>query len=378
MLSDYTKLLIAFKAIPQPKRVRTLMEISGYPHYENVCSNILKFYLNPNEEHNLGDLVLNSLIHLIDEDFRFDLDFEEIEVIRELRTINDKRLDILVLTNNYAIGIENKIFHHLHNDLADYSKTVNSYCYNTRKPVCIVLSLNKLTSPVDQNLILKNHFINITYDQLFQNIKKNIGSYLRSNNSVYVHHLTDFIRTLENLTNKTMEDRALLTFFRNNSEAVQELTDKFIEYTNSIYKKVNELNNILPSNEFAPSVHRQWIWDGRREGQKKVALVHDFKISDTYHIAIDTCVDINGWEIQLFGRNHQSDDYLYNTMCNDNDFLPKALDNYERNGRLIFDKFNIEVEISTVAQSLSELLNRIEDYKKRAEERSMITPAEVQ
>ena len=41
-----------------PKKEKTFMEVSGYPHYENVCSNILSFYFNPNEEHRLNDTVL--------------------------------------------------------------------------------------------------------------------------------------------------------------------------------------------------------------------------------------------------------------------------------------------------------------------------------
>jgi len=144
------------------------MEISGYPHYENVCSNILKFYLDPTNEHGLKDLVLNSLLHLIDKDFHFDLDFEQIEVYREHKTINDNRLDLVVLTDNYAIGIENKIFHHLHNDLTDYKNTVKSFCYNSRKPVCIVLSLNKLTSPEDIKKIAINDFVTLLMSRFFK------------------------------------------------------------------------------------------------------------------------------------------------------------------------------------------------------------------
>lgn len=67
------------------------MEISGYPHYENVCSNILKFYLAPTNEHGLNDLALNSILHLIDKDSQFDTDFEQIEIFREHRFINDDR-----------------------------------------------------------------------------------------------------------------------------------------------------------------------------------------------------------------------------------------------------------------------------------------------
>ena len=33
------------KIVLKPKRKETFMTISGYPHYENVVSNILKFFL---------------------------------------------------------------------------------------------------------------------------------------------------------------------------------------------------------------------------------------------------------------------------------------------------------------------------------------------
>nr|WP_255478538.1 PD-(D/E)XK nuclease family protein [Rufibacter sp. XAAS-G3-1] len=86
------------------------MEISGYPHYENVCSNILKFYLDINNEHELKDLIINSVVHCADKDFHLEYEFENIEVLREVETNNGNRLDILIKTNNYIIGIENKFF----------------------------------------------------------------------------------------------------------------------------------------------------------------------------------------------------------------------------------------------------------------------------
>lgn len=365
MQTDFTKILLDFKSIPRHKRTKTFMEISGYPHYENVCSNILQFYLEPNNEHGLKDLVLNSLLHLIDRDFKFDNDFEAIEVYREHKTIANNRLDLLILTENYSIGIENKIFHHLHNDLTDYKNTVLSYCYNSRKPICIVLSLNKLTSKEDIEKITTNNFINVTYEQVFENIKQNIGRYLTNSNINYINHLTDFIKSIENLTSKTMENKALWTFFKNNSETIQELTDSFSEYRNSLYQKIYQLKDTLPQNEFAPSVDKQWIYEG-------FCLVHDYTVNSKYKVAVDTYIDINGWEIQLFGRNSQSTDFIFNTMCKDKDFLPKPFDTYERGERLIFEKFDTDVDISTVAKTLTDLLTRIENYKKRKDENNGI------
>jgi len=358
MQTDFIKILLDFKSIPQHKRTKTFMEISGYPHYENVCSNILKFYLNPSNEHGLKDLILNSLLHLIDKDFKFDTDFDEIKIYREYKTLNENRLDLLILTGDFAIGIENKIFHHLHNDLTDYSNTVKSVCYNSRKPICIVLSLNKLTSQEDVEKVRANSFINITYEQLFQNIKQNIGEYLLSSNIGYINHLTDFIKSIENLTPRTMENKALWTFLKNNSQIVQELTDSFTDYKNSLYQKIYLLKDALPQNEFAPTADKQWIYG-------ESCLVHDYTINTKYKLVVDTVIDIHGWEIQLFGRNNQSTDFIFNVMCKDPTFLPLPIENYEKSERLIYHRFDTDTDIAIITQILSELLTRIENYKKK-------------
>jgi hypothetical protein len=60
---DIAQLLDEFSRLPQLPRVeRTILEISGYPHYENVASNILGFFLDPKNGHGLERIVLESLL----------------------------------------------------------------------------------------------------------------------------------------------------------------------------------------------------------------------------------------------------------------------------------------------------------------------------
>jgi hypothetical protein len=47
---------------PLNKSSKTFMEIARFPHSELACSNILAFFLNPNEEHGLDDVFLSSLL----------------------------------------------------------------------------------------------------------------------------------------------------------------------------------------------------------------------------------------------------------------------------------------------------------------------------
>jgi hypothetical protein len=357
MQNGFDKILLDFKSIPRCKRIKTFMEISGYQNFENVCNNILKFYLNPTNEHGLNDLVLNSLLHLINKDFQFDLNTEQIVVYREFKTLNGNRLDLLILTEKYAIGIENRIFRHLNNDFTDYNYTVKSLCYNSRKPINLVLSLTKLTCNEDLEKISENDFLNVTYEQFFKNIKQNIARYYNNLNLSYINHLTDFIKSIENLTPNTMENKALWTFFKNNSATIQELLDSFNDYKITLYHKIYQLIEALPKEEFTPTVEKQWVYNG-------CCLVHDYTINSKYKIAVDTIIDISGWEIQLFGRDSQSTDFIYNVMCKVNGFLPHPIESYEKGERLIYQKFDTDTAISDIAKQLVGLLSKIENYKK--------------
>ena len=58
LLEEFTKIGVL------PKRKETFMTISGYPHYENVVSNILKFFFEDNE-HGMKNLWVRSLLETV-------------------------------------------------------------------------------------------------------------------------------------------------------------------------------------------------------------------------------------------------------------------------------------------------------------------------
>ena len=355
MITKYIPILVEFKSIPKKRRNRTFMEIAGYPHYENVCSNILSFYLDPNAEHQLRNLVLRSLIESSIENYDINFELDHVEVKREFITINSNRIDIFIRTEKYMIGIENKIFHHLHNDLNDYSKTIESNCLNSETPVMIILSLNKITNQEDLSSMTKNGFVNVTYLEFFSKIKKHLGDYIGAGEKIYINHLLDFIKSIENLTPNTMENKKLWQFFKNNLEPIRELTDSFSEYRKFLNDKIYQLQQAVPEKQFAPNSEKQWIYS-------KNCLVHDYYIGQ-YFIAIDVISDIDGWVIKIFGRNGDSNNFLFNQMCIQDKFLPKPIENYRDGERLIYKQFDTDVETHIVAESLIDLLRKIESYK---------------
>ena len=153
--NDFLGLIQDFESLPHISKSENIFNITGYPHYENVSSNILAFYLNPNNEHGLGNLFFSSLMILITGKESSDNNFQ---VNREVSTINKGRIDIVIETDNQVIGIENKIFHHLNNDLKDYSDSIDSWA-GDRDRVKIILSLKKEEE--------SNGFVSITYDEYY-------------------------------------------------------------------------------------------------------------------------------------------------------------------------------------------------------------------
>ena len=107
------------KLPPLEVRLPTFLEITEFPHYENVCSNILKFYFDSNQPHGLNNLLLKSLFQLLNQDI---YNIESVRKIkREEITNTQKRIDLLIELDSTVILIENKINHFLtDNQLKEY------------------------------------------------------------------------------------------------------------------------------------------------------------------------------------------------------------------------------------------------------------------
>ena len=228
---------------------KTIMEVMKNTDNELVCSNILAFYLNPLEEHKFNELILKSLIKalsnkgLIAEE---DYNYEHVSVTREYKSI-----DIVVLNNDYVIGIENKVNADLYNNLIGYSNILKSF---NKKMINIVLSKKS----VDTNSDFTG-FTNITYNELAEQIDKIMPS-INQKDTKWYYFLEDFIVNLRN----------------NNTEyqyKKDKMTDKEIENIDEeIENKVEQFANII---------------DNCKSDNKKVKYTHNIKLDLTAYISLD-------------------------------------------------------------------------------------------
>jgi PD-(D/E)XK nuclease superfamily len=285
--NEFSVLLDDFSRLPQLEITPpTFMEIAGFPHYENVCSNILAYYLDTNQPHNLKTLVLKSLLQAISLDDLARSVNSVNSVQREEATPNSKRIDIVICADNVVIGIENKVYASLYNDLNEYSVHLHQEYKGVKNILKIVLSLN----PIRRDY-LTNGFVNLTYNTLFERIKVNLGDYYLSANTKDISYLMDFILTIQNLKKMTDINPEILKFFSNNKETIDSLIRSKNDIKALILQMVHTLKGIIKIPENA----KQWVWD-------KKDLVHDFSFGEII-VAVDCVIEIEGFTITIWVRN---------------------------------------------------------------------------
>ena len=287
MISNYGKVLDDFKRLHiQTVAIEpTFLDISGFPHYENVCSNILQFFFQTNEAHGMGDLFIQSLLKTAGENISNTIIVNEI--FREQPTPSGKRLDIVITTDDYVVGIENKIYAVLTNDLADYSTYLQSILTG-RKLKRIVLSINPI--------VTYSGFVNITYNELFKSVDSLMGNYWQSSNRKFMDYLNDFMQNIRRLEGAPSMNSDEIKFINDNILDLENLYSTLNNMKKELRQRVQDLGKLMVYDE---QKCKQWFW--REDGRFLDDLVHDIQI-DGATIAIDTHAYPKGWGIYIWLR----------------------------------------------------------------------------
>ncbi|MBT8275772.1 MAG: PD-(D/E)XK nuclease family protein [Bacteroidia bacterium] len=193
-----------------PKRARkNLFDILKIQHREIRNSNILAYFFAPNEEHSFGLLFSESLQEIAVEKMAElkishpDIAFNDISSFDEIKTVNteeqtsgthskNKSIDIVLEGDDWVIGIENKIHHHLANPLNTYWAHLKS---KRKTPFGILLTL--FPYKIDQGKLKDgNYFLNITHKELIEKVQQNIqltGEF--SNTDIF--YLKEYFKNIE-------------------------------------------------------------------------------------------------------------------------------------------------------------------------------------
>lgn len=292
-LDAATSLLDDFRKLPgRVERPRTFMEIAGYPHYENVCSNILAFFMDPEESHGLKILVLDALLSSIEDDSETGRGVGgNVSVEREVTT-EKGRIDILITSDDCAVIIENKIRARVDNPFDDYALYLDRIA-GTREKHKFLLTID----PTDAGS--EWCFINLTHEQFVEQIRSLLGHHISNADTRYLMMFLDFLNTLENLRKETHMDAAFIELLAERGDDAENLFAELLAFRNELRKKVRDLGILIDVEKYQHV--KQFHW--RETTGLYDDLVHNIRVTEDLLVSIDTSVGPQGWDIYIWPRH---------------------------------------------------------------------------
>jgi len=260
-IKEIDLLLDGFDNLPQQLTAPTYLEICRYPRrrFEEICSRLLAFYFNPQNEHGLGDLFISCLLQLVSKDEIF-FDKRQIRIVSE-DNAEGKRIDLLIHCPEFAIGIENKISAQLYNPFETYRNRIAQY--GQQNIFNVVLSLHPVTDVNELQLLNTHRFVNITYLDLFYLIKSKIGDFVNKVDAKYLIYLFDLIQTLENMDDRNILNHKLESYFSKNQNRLENLISLYEKYKQrQLEVQKQRVSDLMERLKEETNDDKWWAWQG--------------------------------------------------------------------------------------------------------------------
>jgi hypothetical protein len=296
MLCAASNLLDDFRALPgHVERPRTLMEIAGYPHYENACSNILAFFMDPEESHGLGSLVLEALASAGDIADADEGVGGKVSINREVITDAGNRIDILIESDDRVVLVESKIYASAVNPFDDYADYLDRRFGDRANRRKILLTLYPTAEGSRWG------FTNLTHEEFVQQIRSLLGRYVSNADARFLLMFLDFLNTLENLRRGTRMDREFVKFLAERHDDVKDLFAHLKRLRTEMREKVQELQTLIDTSQY-PSVEAKDLWRADAVAMFD-NLYFKIRVAEDLLVGIDTHLSPHGWHIQIFPRD---------------------------------------------------------------------------
>lgn len=242
------KKLEAAKTFFQPEIETTVFSIGGRGYYENPISDVLAFFLNPQEAHGFGTLFLDAFW----EGLNLASPPKSLDIIgspkREVSTDSGKRIDLLLEGDEWVLVIENKIYHHQSNPFKEYEQYIKNN-YKGKQAIFSILSPGGTSA--------SKEWKPLSYKTFVKELKRNIGCILiDSQYSKWLVFLRDFILNLEQYAVRYDMDSKAINFIEDNYQDVYEMVKLRESYISHLQKTgLNKLNALFPDQKFTTTIH---------------------------------------------------------------------------------------------------------------------------
>lgn len=347
-LQNFEELLDEFRQLPGGvERPRTFMEIAGYPHYENACSNILAFFMDPEGPHGLGTLVLDALLSVEDSVEVGRVIGGNVSIEREVATGVGNRIDILITSDDHAILIENKIYASVDNPLDDYTNYLNQMA-NGRSEHKFLLTLYPTKEGSEWR------FRNLVHEEFVGHIRSLLDRYISNADTRYLTMFLDFLNTLENLRKGSRMDQKFVELLARRSDDVEAFSTNLQRFRNELKKKVKDLQGLI-------YVRHSSVRAGTgSRATLSYTSVHVIDIAaEDLLFHVNTSVSPQGWEID-FDIPRKSD---YSKLSEFLQRLKIPFSDRERYGFIHPSHFDYDEDLNQISPLLQEILDKLAKYQ---------------
>lgn len=325
-------LLLEFEAIrpiaePPPP---TYLEITGKAHKEDVISNVLAFFFDPDQPHGLGSLFYSTFMQCMGN--TDDVSDERIEAVsREVTTAKGLRIDLVVETSKRILAIENKVHHWLNNDLDEYAAHIGRL---DRVKTChlAVLSLYPQQANSVPNITYRAFLIALEAQMAKHNIK------VADN---YAPFLKDFFTTIRNLETNDMLDEKLRKYFVENEQVLNRLLTEKSQFDGDVNSKAHKLMGMF---ENRPEVNKL-VWE-------RYVVINQKFFPNGLHLKVDCVIKYDGYWIHVFVQRHGKD----NTTAETLNYIPYFKDCTDWNTWVNQEVIPFDTPLQEVADKVNEVL----------------------
>jgi hypothetical protein len=288
-------LLDEFKRLPgRISRPQTFMEIGGYPHYENVCSNFLAFFFDPEGPHGLGSLFLEALAGSAGiEGVEGGLG-GNVSVEREVFTGAGNRIDILIRSDSHAVLIENKVFAAVANPFEDYAAYLRSLKNESGDKIKILFTLYPSGEGSEWD------FVNVTHADFAGAVRSALGHHVSGADTRYLTLMLDFLNTLENLGEGTRMNQEFINLLAERSEEVATFLRGITDVRTEVKKKALALRDRIGLQEHEDVLLLPWQPNPNHD--LVYLLQYRVSIDEDSYAVVQPSVSPSGWQIQTFHR----------------------------------------------------------------------------
>ncbi|STY46847.1 Uncharacterised protein [Klebsiella pneumoniae] len=219
------ELLTRLKSLPVAEKSETnIFSVGARGHYENPVSDLLAFFIDPDAPHGLNTLVLGALLECLPAHVDASLLSPP---AREVMTQKGTRIDLLLESKEWAMVLENKIWHQLNNPFNDYSGYLEQK-HPDKKPFLVVSVARRTGSRrLDRNKLQYVYFCSVA--------RARHGMHYFPLNKWQVL-LREFILHLETLMGKNTIAAETETFVLENLRNIQEA----VLLKNAVVKSLQE------------------------------------------------------------------------------------------------------------------------------------------